>query len=81
MPYKYQKRFAIKNIILIRFEMSSALLLKVLARTYQLFTDRPNKHSWSRELRKCVYDVADLYLETVTEFFQRTMFDGLSWKF
>ena len=52
-----------------------------LARTLQLFTDRPNNDRRSREHRTFLYDVADLWLETVTKFFPRTMFDGLSWKF
>ena len=51
------------------------------ARTLQLFTYRLNNHSRSRELIAFLYDVADLYLETATNFFPRTMFDGLSWKF
>jgi hypothetical protein len=54
---------------------------RYLARTLQLLTDRPNNHSRSRELRTFLYDVADLRLETVTNFFPRNMFDGLSWKF
>ena len=55
--------------------------VSALARSYQLFTDRPNNHSRSRDLRTFLYEVADLYLETVTKFFPQTMFDGLSWKF
>ena len=51
------------------------------ALTLQQFTDRPNNHSRSRELRTFLYEVADLELETVAKFFPRTMFDGLSWKF
>ena len=47
----------------------------------KLYNDRPNNHNRSRELRTFLYDVADLWLETVTKFFPRTMFDGLSWKF
>ena len=55
--------------------------VSALARTLQLFTDRPNNDRRSRELRTFLYDVADLWLETVTKFFPRTIFDGLSWKF
>jgi hypothetical protein len=52
--------------------------VSALARTLQLFTYRLNNHSRSRELIKFVYDVADLWLETVTKSFPRTMFDRLS---
>ena len=55
--------------------------MSALARTLQLFTDRPNNHCRSPELTTFLYDVADLYLETVTTFFPQNMFDGLSWKF
>jgi hypothetical protein len=34
--------------------------VNALARTLQLFTDRPNNHSRSRELRAFLYDIADL---------------------
>jgi len=43
--------------------------VSALARTLQLFTDRPNNHSRSQELRTFLYDVADLWLETVTNCF------------
>ena len=55
--------------------------VSALARTLQLFTDRPNNHSRSRNLRSFLCDAADLWLETVTKCFPRTMFDGLSLKF
>ena len=44
----------------------------------KLPSDRLNNHSRSREFRTFLYDVADLLLETVTNFFSQTMFDGLS---
>jgi hypothetical protein len=34
--------------------------VSALARSYQLFTDRPNNHSRSRDLRTFLYEVADL---------------------
>ena len=54
-----------------------AIRRSALARTLQLFTDRPNNHSRSREFGTFLYNAA----ETVTKFFPRTMFDGLLWKF
>jgi hypothetical protein len=47
----------------------------------KLPSDRPNNDRRSQELRTFLYDVTDLWLETVTKFFPRTMFDRLSWKF